>query len=83
MQSQTSPVVEDWLDDEIASLENSVTRPAQAAAAAPSGKRSRGRRSLYRPRRPVLDTGRYLVYALGVMVGAATGWLIAVFLSRA
>lgn len=81
MHPQTSLVVDNWLDEEIASLQDSVTEPTETNAA-PSIDRSSLRRSLQPKRRRALDKGRYVVYAFAVTVGAATGWLIALLLSK-
>ena len=81
MQTGTSLFVDDWLDEEIASLEHSVAGPADTVLARSAGRSSR-RRQLHLPRRPVLDTGRFLVYGLAMTVGATTGWVIAALLSK-
>jgi hypothetical protein len=78
---QTSVFVDNWVDDEIASLEGSVTGPAEPAGAW-NAQRSHRPERVRLARRPVFETGRFVVYALAVAVGSATGLLIAALLSK-
>jgi hypothetical protein len=81
MHPETSLFVDDWLDEEIASLEDSVAGGTETEGE-PRAERSFLWRRFRFPRRLPLDTGRYVVYVLAMTVVAATSWLIATLLSK-